>query len=195
MDFTFYSKQSDETKQKSDENNEGKNWTAEFIKFKIVKKWPLKWSVSQRTVSSPSKVSTSIRKCSSKKAKNSFLSKMFQAKYLWSSKLLRPAKYSGSWSKVGPRLSKGKIENFDVALFTHCSKSSFFCPKIQLWFPEKIVDFLGGWKTREIVVVFDFLAVDSLDFTRKIVKTNLDEKLVKMLRFCQNWIFGQKFDF
>ena len=37
-------------------------------------------------------------------------------------------------------------------------------PKIQLWFPEKIVDFLG-------------------------------EKLVKMLGFCQNWIFGQKFEF
>ena len=44
-----------------------------------------------------------------------------------------------------------------------------FCSKIQLWFPEKIVDFLG-WKTREIVVVLDFLAVDNLDFTRKIVK-------------------------
>ena len=44
-----------------------------------------------------------------------------------------------------------------------------FCPKIQLWFPEKIVDFLG-WKTRENVVVLDFIAVDNFDFTRKIVK-------------------------
>ena len=44
-----------------------------------------------------------------------------------------------------------------------------FCPKIQLWFPEKIVDFFG-WKTRENVVVLDFLAVDNFDFTRKIVK-------------------------
>ena len=26
------------------------------------------------------------------------------------------------------------------------------------------------WKTRENVVVFDFLAVDNFDFTRKIVK-------------------------
>ena len=69
-----------------------------------------------------------------------------------------------------------------------------FCPKIQLWFPEKIVDFLG-WKTREIVVVLDFLSVDNFDFTRKIVKKLLGEKLVKMLRFCQNWMFGQKFDF
>ena len=69
-----------------------------------------------------------------------------------------------------------------------------FCPKIQLWFPEKIVDFLG-WKTRENVVVLDFLAVDNFDFTRKIVKKIFDEKLVKMLGFFQNWIFGQKFDF
>ena len=44
-----------------------------------------------------------------------------------------------------------------------------FCSKIQLWFPEKIVDFLG-WKTRENVVVLEFLAVDNFDFTRKIVK-------------------------
>ena len=44
-----------------------------------------------------------------------------------------------------------------------------FCPKIQLWFPEKIVDFLGG-KTRENVVVLGILAVDNFDFTRKIAK-------------------------
>ena len=67
-------------------------------------------------------------------------------------------------------------------------------PKIQLWFYEKIVDFLG-WKTRENVVVLGFLAVDNFDFTRKVVEKKLDEKLVKMLGFCQNWIFGQKFDF
>ena len=41
----------------------------------------------------------------------------------------------------------------------------------------------------------DFLAVDNFDFTRKIVKKNLGEKLVKMFGFCQNCIFGQKFDF
>ena len=50
-----------------------------------------------------------------------------------------------------------------------------------------------GWKTRENVVVLDFLAGENFDFTRKIVKKNLGEKLVKMLGFCQ--IFGQKFDF
>ena len=43
-----------------------------------------------------------------------------------------------------------------------------------------------GWKTREIVVVLDFLAVDNFDFTRKIVKKFLGEKLVKMLWF---WTF------
>ena len=32
-------------------------------------------------------------------------------------------------------------------------------------------------------MVLDFLAVDSFDFTRKIVKKNLGEKLVKMLGF------------
>ena len=49
-----------------------------------------------------------------------------------------------------------------------------FCPKIQLWYPDKIVDFLG-LKTREIILVLDFLAVDNFDFTRKIVKKILGE--------------------
>ena len=44
-------------------------------------------------------------------------------------------------------------------------------------------------------MVLDVLAVDNFDFTRKIVKKILCEKLVKMLVFCPNWIFGQKFDF
>ena len=48
---------------------------------------------------------------------------------------------------------------------SHCSKSSFFVQKV------------------------------NFDFTRKIVKKNLGEKLVKMLGFYQNVIFGQKFDF
>ena len=41
-------------------------------------------------------------------------------------------------------------------------------------------------KTRENEVVLDFLAVDNFDFTRKIAKKNLGEKLVKMLGFCQS---------
>ena len=40
-------------------------------------------------------------------------------------------------------------------------------------------------------MVLDFLAVDNFDFTRKIVKKKFGWKTV----FCQNWIFGQKFDF
>ena len=51
----------------------------------------------------------------------------------------------------------------------HTVRNLHFLSKIQLWFSEKIVDFLG-WKTRENVVVLDFLAVDNFDFTRKIVK-------------------------
>ena len=43
-----------------------------------------------------------------------------------------------------------------------------------------------GVKTRENAEVLDFLAVDNFDFTRKIAKKNLGEKLVKMLRF---WTF------
>ena len=37
-----------------------------------------------------------------------------------------------------------------------------FCPKIQLWFLEKIVDFFE-WKTRENVVVLNFLAIGVVD--------------------------------
>ena len=69
-----------------------------------------------------------------------------------------------------------------------------FVQKFNFDFPRKLPIFLG-WKTRENVVVLDFLAVDNFDFTRKIVKNILGEKLVKMLGFCQNWISGLKFDF
>ena len=41
-------------------------------------------------------------------------------------------------------------------------------------------------------MVLDFLAVDNFDFTRKIVKNIVGEKLVKILGFCQNGIFGAK---
>ena len=77
--------------------------------------------------------------------------------------------------------------------FTHSQSSLFaphprytlfkifiFCPKIQLW------------KTRENVVVLDFLAVDNFDFTRKIVKKNLGEKLgvlSKLNFWTKIWLF------
>ena len=76
---------------------------------------------------------------------------------------------------------------------SHYAKSQIFVQKFNFDFPIKLSIF-WGWKTRENVVVLDFLAVDNFDFTRKIVKKVWGEKLVKMLGFCQNWIFGQKFD-
>ena len=51
-------------------------------------------------------------------------------------------------------------------------------------FPRKLSIFLG-WKTRENIVVLDFLAVDNFDFTRKNVKKIWGKKLVKMLGFGQ----------
>ena len=53
--------------------------------------------------------------------------------------------------------------------YAHCSKSSFFVQKFNFDFPRKLSIILG-WKTRENVVVLDFIAVDNFDFTRKIVK-------------------------
>ena len=68
-------------------------------------------------------------------------------------------------------------------------------PKVQLWFPERIVDFLG-WKTCENVVVLDFLAVDNFDFTRKIVKKKFGWKtrenvgvLSKLNFWTKIWLF------
>ena len=93
----------------------------------------------------------------------------------------------------------------------HCLKSSFFVQKSTLISREKFSNCFG-WKTRENATVLDFLAVDNFDFTRKIVK-KIWEKYSwkcwgfalfscwqlwfpeKIVKFCQNWIFGQKFDF
>ena len=49
-------------------------------------------------------------------------------------------------------------------------------------------------KTRENAAVLDFLAVDNFDFTRKIVKKELGEKLVKMLGDL-HFLFADNFDF
>ena len=62
---------------------------------------------------------------------------------------------------------------------SHCSKSSFFVQQFNFDLPRKFVD-LFWVKTRENAAVLDFLAVDNFDFTRKIVKKKLVEKLVKM---------------
>ena len=53
--------------------------------------------------------------------------------------------------------------------FEFLCKSSFFVQKFNFDFPRKLSIFLRK-KTRENVVVSEFLAVDNFDFTRKIVK-------------------------
>ena len=53
----------------------------------------------------------------------------------------------------------------EISLIYTLFEIFIFCPKIQLWFPEKIVNSFG-WKIREYVVVLYFLAVDNFDFTR-----------------------------
>ena len=68
-----------------------------------------------------------------------------------------------------------------------------FCPKNQLWFSEKVVNFLG-WKTRENVVVLDFWAVDNFDFTRKIVKKKFGWKTRENVGVLSKLNFGQKFE-
>ena len=75
--------------------------------------------------------------------------------------------------------TKSSLKGIDA----HCSKSSFFVQKFNFDFPRKLSIFWGE-KTRENVVVLDFLAVDNFDFTRKIIKKNLGEKLVKLLGIC-----------
>ena len=68
-----------------------------------------------------------------------------------------------------------------------------FCPKITFDFPRKNVE-LFWVKTRENAAVLDFLAVDNFDFTRKNVKKNLGEKLVKMLEDL-HFLVVDNFDF
>ena len=90
---------------------------------------------------------------------------------------------SGLWS-LFYRLQRWRFNNDVIRKCTgNLSKNILFeififCPKILLWYPEKIVNFYG-WKCCGL----DFLAVDNFDFSRKIVKKNLGEKLVKMLWF------------
>ena len=52
-------------------------------------------------------------------------------------------------------------------VYSRCSKSSFFVQKFHFDFPRKLSIFFWGGKTRENIVVLDFLAVDNFVFTRK----------------------------
>ena len=90
-------------------------------------------------------------------------------------------------TKIG---GKNSIPSFQSTLF----QIFIFCPKIQLCFSEKIVDFFGvknSWKC----CGFGLPSCWQLWFHEKNCQKNLGEKLVKMLGFCQNWIFRQKSDF
>ena len=88
-------------------------------------------------------------------------------------------------------LTKKKMNNFSTCTLFEIF---IFCPKIQLWFPEKNVDFLR-WKTREIVVVLDFLAIDIFDFTRKIVNKKFGWKTRENVRVLSKLNFWTQFDF
>ena len=96
-----------------------------------------------------------------------------------------------------PKFSQmASIHNTLFEIFIFCPKFNFYLSKkkFNFEFPRRLSIF-RGWKTRENVAVLDFLAVDNFDFTRKIVKKNLGEKLVKMLGFCQNWILDKNLPF
>ena len=68
-----------------------------------------------------------------------------------------------------------------------CGFGLFSC--WQLWFRKKNCRLFLEWKTCENVVVLDYLAVDNFDFTRKIVKKYLCEKLVKLNFWTKIWLF------
>ena len=89
------------------------------------------------------------------------------------------------WPRQVQRLRLGKegeIHTFKVLIHT-VWYLHFFVQKFSFDIPRKIVQ-LFWVKTRENAAVLDFLAVDNFDFTRKIVKKNLGQKLVKMLGIC-----------
>ena len=78
---------------------------------------------------------------------------------------------------------QSKIVFQDMNKLWHTVRNLHFLSKNSTLIYRENCWFLGGWKTRENVLVWDFLAVDNFDFTRKIAKKKLGEKLVKMLRF------------
>ena len=81
--------------------------------------------------------------CSWLKRKGFFsLTQPFQLKIIYA---FSGSKFFWNRSKSLKLEQKSKIENTFYTLF----EIFIFCPKIQLWFPEKIVDFLGvknSWK-------------------------------------------------
>ena len=82
-------------------------------------------------------------------------------------------------------LLSSRFPSFLFGIFIFLSKNSTLISR-------ENCRFFGWWKTRENVVVLDFLAVDNFDFTRKIVKKNLGEKVVKMVGFWSKLNFWTK---
>ena len=90
------------------------------------------------------------------------------------------------WAKV----TKNWLDDVYVRNMITLFEIFIFCPKIQLWFPDNIVDFFGvknSWKC----CGFGLFCCWQLWFHEKNLDKNLDKKLVKMLGFYQNWIFGE----
>ena len=93
---------------------------------------------------------------------------------------------TGTFSGTFQQRRKLKIVlSFTCNKILHTVRNLHFLSKISTLISRENCRFFG-WKSRENVVVLDFLAVDNFVFTRKIFKKILGEKLVKMLWF---WTF------
>ena len=86
-----------------------------------------------------------------------------------------------------------------AGLFLVLSSSSLFLTLFFIFLSENSTSisrencwFFWGEKLVKMLWFGTFLAVDNFDFTRKIVKKIMGEKLATMLGFCQNWIFLDK---
>ena len=75
-------------------------------------------------------------------------------------------------------------------LLKHTVRNLHFLSKNSTLISRENCRFFGR-KSRENVVVLDYLAVDNFDFTRKIVKKYLCEKLVKLNFWTKNEDFEQ----
>ena len=68
-----------------------------------------------------------------------------------------------------------KAKTKSSSLLGHTVRNLHFLSENSTLISRENCRFFFGRKTRENVVVLDFLAVDNFDFTRKIVKKNMGE--------------------
>ena len=73
-------------------------------------------------------------------------------------------------------------------------KIFIFCPKVQIWFSEKILEFFWCEKSRKCCG-FGLFSCWQLWFHEKNCQKKIGWKTRENMVVCQNWIFGQKFDF